>query len=202
VAKENEPITPFIDRVQELYQSFGVSTVLVLGGSGDYLDVADQVLMLKEYQPLEITSQARQIAGEYQNQRLQESASPMQGITARQPLQASFKLGERDKIKAKSLQGLAFGRQSVDLSWLEQLVDPSQTRAIAEVFRILAKECLSRDKNLQQILQEIEACLDEQGLDALSRFKGKHPGDLARPRKQEICAALNRLRSLKVKQVS
>ncbi|MFP4480945.1 MAG: ABC-ATPase domain-containing protein [Desulfohalobiaceae bacterium] len=202
VAKENEPITPFIDRVQELYQSFGVSTVLVLGGSGDYLDVADQVLMLKEYQPLEITSQARQIAGEYQNQRLQESASPMQGITARQPLQASFKLGERDKIKAKSLQGLAFGRQSVDLSWLEQLVDPSQTRAIAEVFRILAKECLSRDKNLQQILQEIGACLDEQGLDALSRFKGKHPGDLARPRKQEISAALNRLRSLKVKQVS
>ncbi|MGM0424743.1 MAG: ABC-ATPase domain-containing protein [Thermodesulfobacteriota bacterium] len=200
VAKEHEPITPFIDRVQELYKSFGVSTIMVLGGSGDYLDVADQVLMLKEYQPLEVTGQAREVAAQYQNQRVQESASPMQGITDRRPLQSSFRLGPKDKIKAKSLQGLAFGRQSVDLSWLEQLVDPSQTRAIAEVFRILAQEGLAQGKSLGQILEELEERLDGQGLDALSRFKGKHPGDLARPRKQEICAALNRLRSLRVEQ--
>ncbi len=200
VAKEHEPITPFIDRVQELHQRFGVSTIMVLGGSGDYLDAADQVLMLKEYQPVEITDQARRVAAEYNNQRIQETIRPMQGITRRKPLRSSFKLDSRDKIKAKSVQSILFGRQQVDLSWLEQLVDPSQSRAIAEVFRLMAEEYAARDAYLDTILEDLQERIESQGLDALSRFQGKHPGDLARPRKQEISAALNRLRSLQVQQ--
>ncbi len=40
VSKDREPITPFIDKVRQLFDEKGVSTVLVMGGSGDYFSVA------------------------------------------------------------------------------------------------------------------------------------------------------------------
>ncbi|UCC91601.1 MAG: ABC-ATPase domain-containing protein, partial [Candidatus Aenigmatarchaeota archaeon] len=44
VSKDKEPITPFIDKARQLHKDFGVSTILVIGGSGDYFDVADHVI--------------------------------------------------------------------------------------------------------------------------------------------------------------
>ncbi|MEO1070616.1 MAG: ABC-ATPase domain-containing protein, partial [Cyanobacteria bacterium J06638_6] len=46
IAKDKEPITPFIDQIRQLYDDYGVSTILVMGGSGDYFDVADTVIGL------------------------------------------------------------------------------------------------------------------------------------------------------------
>ena len=63
VQKEHEPITPFLDRVRELYERLGVSTVLAMGGCGDYFDVADRVVMMREYRPVDVTAEAEQIAG-------------------------------------------------------------------------------------------------------------------------------------------
>jgi predicted ABC-class ATPase len=61
VKKAQEPITPFVDRVRELYRDLGVSTILVMGGCGDYFDVAGTVIMMQEYQPVNVTEQARSI---------------------------------------------------------------------------------------------------------------------------------------------
>jgi predicted ABC-class ATPase len=41
VAKNKEPITPFIDKVKQLHRDGGVSTMLVMGGTGDYFEVED-----------------------------------------------------------------------------------------------------------------------------------------------------------------
>ena len=59
VVKEKEPITPFIDRVKELYDNFGVSTILIIGGSGDYFDVANHVIMMDEYVPKDVTKKGK-----------------------------------------------------------------------------------------------------------------------------------------------
>jgi predicted ABC-class ATPase len=199
VAKENEPITPFIDRVQDMYRNLGVSTVLVLGGSGDYFDVTDTVIMLKEYLPYEVTDEAKRVASLYATKRSKEIKDPLRGVSPRVPRGGGFRLEQRDKVKARGLHGLQYGRTGVDLDFLEQLVDESQTRAIAEMFRLLGRRFADGRSSLSEIVDRILQEVAERGLDALSPFEGKHPGDLAMPRKQEICAAINRFRKLRVR---
>ncbi len=200
VAKENEPITPFIDRVQEMSTQLGVSTILVLGGSGDYFDVADTVVMLKEYQPYEVTGRAKELVEKYVTERKTETKAPLKEATPRSITGKSFSRGPKDKVKAKGLSGILFGKKEVNLSFVEQLVDESQTRAIAEVFRLLGEELQGDSAPLAELADRILYRIQDRGLDCISPFAGKHPGNLARPRKQEICAALNRWRNLRVRQ--
>src|SRR5699024_10223704 len=44
IAPEKEPITPFANKVKPLYDDKNVSTILIVGGSGDYFEVADHIL--------------------------------------------------------------------------------------------------------------------------------------------------------------
>ena len=200
VAKEDEPITPFIDRVRELSSEMGVSTILVLGGSGDYFELADTVLMLKEYRPFDVTARARELAQMYVTQRRTEIKEPLKEVTPRVPLRKSFQLGERDKIKTKGLTSVLVGRTAIDLSQVEQLVDESQTRSIAAIFKKLGQEGAKEETSLSETVDALLETIREQGLDALSGFRGKHPGYMALPRKQELCAAVNRYRNLRVRQ--
>jgi predicted ABC-class ATPase len=200
VAKEDEPITPFIDRVRELSSEMGISTILVLGGSGDYFELADTVLMLKEYRPYDVTARARELAQMYATQRRTEIKEPLEGVTPRVPQRNSFQLGERDKIKTKGLTTVLMGRTAIDLSQVEQLVDESQTRSIAAVFKKLGEEAAKGERSLSETVDALLEAIREKGLDVLSGFQGKHPGYMALPRKQELCAAVNRYRRLQVRQ--
>jgi len=205
VSKENEPITPFLDRVRELYEMMGVSTVLVMGGSGDYFDVADTVIMMREFLPYEVTEEAKGIAEEYRTNRKVEVKTPFSSVTERIPLKESFDPTRgrgKIKIQAKSLDLLLFGRENLDLRYVEQLVDPSQTRAIGYALHFAARNYMDDRKTLSEILDELEEFFDRKGLDNLDPFRreGSHPGNFARPRRYELSAAINRLRSLRVKQ--
>lgn len=199
VVKDKEPITPFIDKIRQLYEEKNVSTILVLGGSGDYFDVADHVIMMDHYEPHDVTLRAREIAGAYQSKRRQEGGQGFGAVSSRKPLPASFQAqkGRKEKVDAKGLKTIAMGTTTIDLSYLEQLVDPSQTRAIAQILRLLSKRA-NGVKDLSQLLHEIEEEIRQKGLDFLSPFRG-HPGDLAMPRKYEIAAAINRMRTLDIK---
>ena len=200
VSKENEPITPFIDRVQQMYQTFGISTIVVLGGSGDYLDVADKVIMMKEYEPFEVTEQGKKIAEEYQSHRTQETKKPFEEIKERKPELSSWRLSPKGKVKSKGLNTIIFDKIDIDLSLVEQLVDSSQTSAVAEILKGLDKKSDQlQGKSLNEIAEYFLDVIRSKGLDAISSFYGQHPGNLAMPRKQEICAAINRFRKLRIK---
>ncbi len=196
VAKANEPITPFVDQVRPLFSDLGVSTILVLGGSGDYLDAADTVLMLKDYRPLEVTARARQIIEQMPSTRRREGTAALPREAGRTANPASFRLEPRDKVKARGLRSIQFGREAIDLACLEQLTDQSQTRAIAQILRLLSRRA-ARGR-LGDVVDEVLQQVEDQGLDSLSPNPEKPFGDLARPRKQELCAAVNRLRTLRV----
>lgn len=86
IAKEQEPITPFIDKIRQLYDDYGVSTILVMGGSGDYFDVADTVIGLFDYQPQDLTEQAQVIAQDYQTNRAAEGGESFGALTSRIPI--------------------------------------------------------------------------------------------------------------------
>ncbi|MCA9922615.1 MAG: ABC-ATPase domain-containing protein, partial [Anaerolineales bacterium] len=135
ISKEKEPITPFIDRVQQLYTEHGVSTILVIGGSGDYFDVADQVIGMEAYRPHMLTAEAKAIAIAYRTERQVEGGAQFGGINGRipQPHSLNPRKGRRDvSIKTRGRDMILFGEEVIDLSTVSQLADAGQTRAIAD----------------------------------------------------------------------
>ncbi len=205
VQKAHEPITPFLDRVRDLYDVLGVSTVLVLGGSGDYFDVADTVVMLRDYLPHDVTEAAHEVARAYPTQRQQEVATPLRPLTPRIPLAQSFDAsrGKREvKIDVRERDALRFGTEAIDLRAVEHLVDRSQTRAVGYALHAAATRFMDGRATLREVLAALEALFDQEGLDALDPFRRgeQHPGNFARPRRYEVLAAINRLRSVRMRQ--
>ena len=199
VAKEKEPITPFIDRVKELYDNFGVSTILIVGGSGDYFDVANHVIMMDEYVLKDVTEKAKEIAKSDENKREFSPNDKFQGITQRIPLKKSFsQSGKLDKTKAKGKCSILYGKELIDISGLEQLVDDSQTNCIAVMVDYFKNKVLDEKLTLSQAADRIYEKIEKEGLDSISSYTG-HPGNLALPRKQEFCGTVNRYRKLKIK---
>ncbi|UCC66391.1 MAG: ABC-ATPase domain-containing protein [Deltaproteobacteria bacterium] len=199
VAKEKEPITPFVDKVRKLYADLGVSTILVMGGSGDYFDVADTVIMMDNYKPLSATQQAKEIAAKHASRRVDEGGDAFGEVTRRCPQSASFdpSRGKREvKIDTKGLRTILYGTTSIDLSCLEQLVDLSQTRAIGLMIHHYAEKYLHRSGSLKEGIELVIKDVEAKGLDCLLPYK---VGNLAMPRIFEMAGAINRMRSLKVK---
>ena len=202
VSKDKEPITPFIDKVRQLYQDIGVSVVLVMGGSGDYFDVADHVICMVEYRPCDLTEQARVIAEKYGTERRSEGGKRFGRISERIPLAHSFdpSKGRREvKISSKGLQSIAFGTHTIDLGAVEQLVDISQTRAVGDAI-YYATKYMDGKKTLRQIIDAVlKGIREEKGLDLLGPVL---VGDYATFRGLELAAAINRLRTLSVRKES
>ncbi len=198
VSKDREPITPFIDKIRQLYENLGVSTILAIGGSGDYFDVADHVICMVEYRPLDYTGEAHAIAEKYRAERRAEGGERFGTIIERIPLAGSFdpSRGKREvKISSKGLKSIDFGTHRIDLGAVEQLVDMSQTRAIGDAIHF-ATRYMDGKKTLGDIVLAVMEEMEERGLDALS----KNPeGEYAHFRGLEFAAAINRLRTLAMK---
>jgi predicted ABC-class ATPase len=205
IQKEHEPITPFVERVRELHEALSVSTVLVMGGCGDYFDTADTVIALRDFLPLDVTEEARAIATNASSSRQTEAVNPVGEVAQRIPLRSSLDASrgrKRVSIRARSIDQIEFGREEIDLRGVEQLVDRSQTRAIAAAIYFAAERLIDGERTLRDVLDQLDELFDERGLDELDPFyrAGHHPGNYARPRRFELAAAINRLRSLQVRQ--
>lgn len=202
VAAEKEPITPFISKVRSLFEDFGVSSILVIGGSGDYFQVADHVIMMDCYSARDVTDRAKAIAAEHAESNPQPQI-PFVMPTPRIPIARSFdaSLGDREKVKVtgKSQFGfqVQFGREDIDLSFIEQLGEVSQTRAIADAMLYARNNYMDGKRSLLEVLQKLEQDFDSKGLDVLS--PRLLLGSYSRPRLTEIAAAINRLRVLEMK---
>ncbi len=210
IVKEKEPITPFVDQVRNLHHEHGVSTVLVMGGSGDYFEVADTVIAMEEYVPRVVTAQARRIAASRKDVRIGESGGRFGPLLRRVPLARSLspRRGSKEKVAAKGLKSILFGRQTIDLASVEQLVDRSQTRALGDlVWYGLRRGYFDDETGMAEVIDRLLADVTEAGLDIISPYgeedarkgrPGAHPGNYALPRRYEIAAMLNRMRSLEV----
>lgn len=199
VTKDKEPITPFVDKVKQLHRDLGVSTILVMGGSGDYFDVADTIIMMDNYQPRCVTKRAKEIAQIHASKRVNEGGASFGKITYRHPLSQSFDAsrGRRDvKIDAKGMRTILYGSTTIDLSYVEQLVDPSQTRAIGLMIHYYSEHYMEKTQNLREGLMKMMMDVQEKGFDILLSYK---VGNLAMPRIYELAAAINRMRSLRIK---
>ena len=197
-----EPITPFVDRVRALHAELGVSTVLVMGGTGSFFEVADHVIGMDHFIAADLTAAARRIAAGEGERRGDEPQRGLPAVRSRTPDPSSLdpSRGRRDvQVTAKGRDLLLYGVHAIDLRAVEQLVDPSQTRAIGAALEWLRAR-MDAQTGLADLLDALDEFLDARGVGALTAdgARGGHPGALARPRRFEVAAALNRLRTLEI----
>ncbi|WP_210145987.1 ABC-ATPase domain-containing protein [Staphylococcus sp. GDH8C107P] len=200
IAPEKESITPFAHKVKPLYDDYQVSTILIVGGSGDYFDVADHVLMMDEYVLQDVTTKAHDIAKNTGVQKPYHHSEHFGTITQRTPLTASFNSKGKDgRFKVKGRTTILYNKEPIDLAAVEQLVDTSQTNCLALMLAYYQRHLLNDTTTLSQAVRQLYQHIDTHGLAAISPYQG-HPGNLALPRPQEFYAALNRYRGLQIAQ--
>lgn len=194
ISGREEPITPFISRVKSLYQDKGISSIIVAGSSGSYFHVAHTVIQMKEYVPIDITKKAKAAAGAYPPIDGEEAFPDFSEHRCPKPDMALRK-DDRLKIKTMGTSELLLARESVELRYLEQLKDQEQTLALAWILKYVQLNLLDGKKDLKQISELLENQLNQRGLESLFD-RGDVSASLARPRKQEILACINRYRRL------
>jgi predicted ABC-class ATPase len=193
VAKGSEPITPFVDRIRELRDDLGVSTLLVMGGSGDYFDHADLVIQMDAYRARDVTASAREIASTHLTGRREERESELGMARPRLLTTGSIdpmRSRGRWKIQARGDDTLVIGRSDIDLRAID-IEDPSQLRAAGWILGRISEHRGGRCEPLPLIHEMLERLRDGEW----NWLSGRPDGDLAAPRAHEVMAALNRLRS-------
>jgi len=193
VSSEREPITPLVDRIRALHRERGISTLIVMGGSGDYLNVADQVLIMDSYRLVDATAQARQVCDS--QPRVDTSLPDFPLPAQRLPQSPEAKRRGPSRTRALGTQRLVLDRHEVDVADVSGLVDEGQALAVAWALRALLERHFDGRTSLSQALAQVAKRLDDVGLDALGEA---HPAFLVRPRLVDVGAAVNRLRSLQV----
>ena len=194
ICREEEPITPFIERVRSMYDDLGVSSIIVAGSSGSFFGIADTIIQMKEYVPYDITERAREVAASYPALKQQEHFPVSDNMRAPKANQA-LKKDPRLKMKTMGTNEMLLAKDAIELRYLEQLIDPEQTNALAYALKYLELNRMNGSRTVSQLLDDIEALTASKGLSALYDKEYVRSG-LAMPRRQEIAACLNRYRKL------
>ena len=202
VSRDKEPITPFISRIRDLYERSGVSTILVAGSSGAFFHVADTVLQMDRYMPLEITAAARKAVEAYGNGSTRQAGSVYRAPDFRLPSgrripaknNALLREG-RIKIKVVSDDSFLLSRDELDLRGLEQLTDREQVASLAHILKYAQLHLVDGKQSFDEVLDRIEALIASGGLEQLFDGSTVRCG-LAQIRRAEIAGMLNRYRKL------
>jgi predicted ABC-class ATPase len=197
VKKEDEPITPYIDRVRWLYEEKGVSSVMVLGGVGDYFEVADTVIQMVRYEPCDVTAKAKRIAHKSPAKRRQEHQEPPHAVSERFVHTESidpFNEYRKKSVYATETHRIHFGLTTIDLTDVEQIAELSQSKAIAQAILYLRNLCVE-PVPMKELIDRCMQVTEEKGLDGLSE---RISGHLAQFRDIELACALNRLRIIQI----
>lgn len=194
VNRDKEPITPFIERARLLYEQYGISSVIVAGSSGSYFHIADSILQMEQYVPFDITELAKQEAKAFPLPDYSKITAPKTPVFQRIPKKnPTFKEQAKCKIKTLGKDAVQINRETIDLRCVEQLADSEQTTALGYMIKYLESNSFDGKKNLKTIVNDLYRKLEKEGLSFVASNT-----NLALPRKQEIFAALNRYRGLKL----
>ncbi len=195
VNRDSEPITPFIDRVQELFTQYHISTILVAGSSGSYFHKADCILQMDHYLPKDITEFAKQEAAAFPipNDPVKPCTAPSFHRIVKSDF--NFKKNDRIKLKTQGRDSVLINKETIDLRYVEQLADSEQLSSLGILVKYAQLHIFDGKKTLSDAVEELCRMLDKKGLPAVC--EGSYvPCGYAVPRKQEIFACLNRYRSL------
>ena len=202
IAREKEPITPFLERAGDLYHKAGISTILVAGSSGAFFHIADTVIQMDSYYPLDITHMVKTLCSQYP---LPETSVPgfhfpkscrimtkAASAVPRSPRRDSDR-PDRLKTKTHGKDGFSIGRQDVDLRYIEQIVDTEQTASLSILLKYAVEHLIDGKRTLPEIVEYLIKELDQKGMGFFSNNSYISCG-YASPRAQEIYSCFNRYR--------
>ncbi len=197
VHRDLEPITPFIDRVQELFSVYQISTILVAGSSGSYFHKADHIIQMDHYLPRDITEFAKKEAMAFPLP--EEPAAPGAKPNSVRPIKpdAAFRKNDRIKIKTQGKDSIVINRETIDVRYVEQLTDTEQLASLGLLMKYAQLKLFNGKRTLLETAEELWNLLDQKGISAVCDA-GYVSGGFALPRKQEIYACLNRYRGLQM----
>ncbi len=214
ISREKEPITPFLERARDLYEKAGVSTILVAGSSGAFFYIADTILQMDCYRPIDITHQVKALCKDHTAPRIQapdfkvpdfnRALTPSQRRKSQSGGDRGYRGRGNDqnrsggnrhehmKIKTFGRDSFSLDKESVDLRYVEQLADSEQMNALAHLLRCGVEQVMDGKKTVRQTIQWISDTLEKKGWEPFC--SSYVPCGLAKPRIQEIYACLNRYR--------
>lgn len=222
ISREKEPITPFLERARDLYENAGISTILVAGSSGAFFYIADKILQMDCYRPVDITNQVKSLCQSHSSPRTQAPDFSLPDFTRTLPARKSIGRGpasngrpsygsdyrsshgrsrdgapddnrrEHMKVKTFGKDSFSLNKETIDLRYVEQLADSEQTNALAHLLRFCLEQAADGKKSMQQIVRLLSDTLDKKGWEPFC--SSYIPCGLAKPRVQEIFACLNRYR--------
>ncbi len=190
ITRDKEPITPFLERIQDIYEKAGISTVLVAGSSGAYFYAADTILQMDCYRTLDITEKVKQACKRFDTPAL--SAPNFMLPVFRRTIFDKETLSGKIKTKTLGKDAFVIDRQTVDLRYVEQLADIEQTAFLAQLLKYILKNDLS-GKTIHEIVKMLELQIKSKGLSSILDSSYVSCG-FALPRSQEIYACFNRYR--------
>ena len=197
IHRDMEPITPFIERIRELYEDYGISTVIVAGSSGAYFHIADTIIQMDRYVPKDITEYAKKEAESYPMLTGPEEKAEKPDFRRCPQPSPAFKGNDRIKMKTMGREAVMINKETIDLRYVEQITDSEQVTALGYCVRYAQKHLLNGRKDLRQIVEELEQVMEKGTLSALCESSSS-VACMAKPRRQEIFACFDRCRSLRL----
>ena len=212
ISREKEPITPFLERAEDLYKKAGISTILVAGSSGAFFHIADTIIQMDNYVPKDITASVKKLCSQYPLPAVSvtDFQLPHSHRIMSRPAESSKRLRhnsrgnhsdsgaakpERLKTRISGTDGFSLGRQEIDLRYTEQLIDAEQTAALGLLLKYAVEHLADGRRTLPEIVQFLWKNLSLHGLSFFTENQKISCG-YATPRIQEIYACLNRYRGL------
>ena len=220
IRQEKEPITPFLSRARDLYEKAGISTILVAGSSGAFFHIADTVIQMDNYRPVDITAHVKALCREYPLSDvlppaflLPQSRRVMTKSSIGAPKRRDYRTGEvisghgrnknhssdadsfeeRLKMKVHSKDSFSLGKLDIDLRYIEQLMDAEQTAALGQLLKYAVEHLIDGKRTLSEIVEYLYMQLQKKG-PGFFLEENHIPCGYAMPRKQEIYSCFNRYR--------
>ena len=201
IQKDKEPITPFLERARDLYEKAGISTILVVGSCGSYFYIADQIIQMDNYCPVDITEKTRKLLKEYKKPDCEAKgfALPSEkriisfgsSVVRRKNYRGTGMVEEHEKLKVMGRETLMLGKEQLDLRYLEQLADREQTQTLGYLLKYAKEQYSGKTTDLTALMESLIRKLEKEGIGSVSGQK-EIPAGMAMPRRQEIYACFNR----------
>lgn len=201
IQKDKEPITPFLERARDLYEKAGISTILVVGSCGSYFYIADQIIQMDNYCPVDITEKTRKLLKEYKKPDCKAEGFVLpsekrnisfgSSVVRRKNYRGTGMLEEHEKLKVMGRESLMLGKEQLDLRYLEQLADREQTQTLGYLLKYAKEQYSGKTTDLTALMESLIRKLEKEGIGSVSGQK-EIPAGMAMPRRQEIYACFNR----------
>lgn len=200
-----EPIRPLYATVRSLWSKQRVSMIFVVGGLGLFLMKADTCLLMAHYRCHDITAKVRDRLGAIVDEDAPIEGAPSTRRLAADNFDPAYENKRLKKTIAKRIKPLRnaprqleYGMDLINLEAVAQIAEAPQVLALGYCLLALRhkiNQSAGQPETIGFWMEQLYDDIAEHGLPVLAP---DYPGTLSRPRKYELAATINRMRSLRI----